>query len=145
MIKSINYNHFFITFVLIGIILLLMKYQLYIVSGQSMEPTLHDYQMVVGNKKIENFQVDDIVVVNIGNNRYIKRIVAVSGTTIACSDNKLIINGLIQSKYYCNGTYKRKLTNHEYYVLGDNAEVSKDSRDFGVIKNKDIEARIKGA
>ncbi len=144
-IKSINYNYFAIALIVIVIILMVTKYQLYIVSGDSMEPTLYSYQIVLGDKKVENFEVNDIVVVNSGNDKYIKRIAAVKGMTIACSDNKLIINEVIRSKYYCNGVYKLKLTNNEYYVLGDNAEISKDSRDFGLIKNKDIEAKIKGA
>ncbi len=144
-IKYINYNYFVILLLLITIMLLVTKHQIYIVNGHSMEPTLRDHQIVLGNKKVEELKVNDIVVVNIGNNKYIKRIVAVNGITVGCSDKSLTINGIVKPKYYCNGTYKIKLTNNEYFVLGDNAKVSKDSRDFGVIKNKDIEARVEGA
>lgn len=86
------------------------------VSGQSMEPTLKDGDIVVYSRYVEDIEVGDIVIVN---------------TTKKMSDNE-------------EKNIKRvaKVTDTNVYLLGDNKAASKDSRTYGYVNRKQIEGRV---
>ncbi len=79
-------------------------------------------------------------------NRLVKRVIALPGDEIDIFDGKVFLNGeeLIE-EYAATKTYPRNfelpytVKEGEVFVLGDNREVSKDSREFGPIKNEQIE------
>ena len=86
---------------------------------------------------------------------YIKRIVALPGETIEIHDKKIIIynqgfkEGVVldESSYLANGLntwgdIKVILASNEYFVLGDNRGASSDSRQWGVLPQKDIIGRV---
>ena len=106
------------------------------VSGSSMESTLNNHDLVIINKlvyRIKPIERFDIVVVNNDedNDRIIKRVIGLPNETIEYKDNKLYINAkLIETK------------EDEYFVLGDNRDVSKDSRMLGNFNKKDIVGRV---
>lgn len=82
------------------------------------------------------------------NIRLVKRVIGVPGDEIDIRDGKVYVNGNELVEDYIKGvTYPReiqfplKVGEGEYFVLGDNREVSKDSRSFGVIKKSQIEGR----
>jgi signal peptidase I len=82
------------------------------------------------------------------NIRLVKRVIGVPGDEIDIRDGKVYVNGDELIENYTKGvTYPReiqfplKVGEGEYFVLGDNREVSKDSRSFGVIKKSQIEGR----
>ena len=65
--------------------------------------------------------------------------------TIEYKDNKLYINGkLIETKLSFEYTddFKVETKEDEYFVLGDNRDVSKDSRMLGSFNKKDIVGRV---
>ena len=72
-----------------------------------------------------------------------KRVVGVKNEIIEVSNGNLIINenlikeDFIENKFNFNFP-KTILKNNEVFVLGDNREFSKDSRNFGAIKIKKI-------
>ena len=82
------------------------------------------------------------------NIRLVKRIIAIPGDEVDIRDGKVFLNGEELSEPYVKGeTYQReqpfpiKLRDGEFLVLGDNREVSKDSRTFGAIDHSQIEGK----
>lgn len=112
-----------------------------IVSGPSMQPTLHGGEVMILNKisAIERF---DVVVVDIGSEEIIKRVIAMPGETISCENGIIYVNDRRQDEEYSQGNTfdfeKVTLGDDEYFVMGDNRENSVDSRRFGAFKKSQI-------
>lgn len=123
-----------------------------LVKGASMMPTLEDQDRVIINKigpKFKSVDRFDIVVVKMNEEEnYIKRIIGLPGDKIEYKDDQLYINGEKYSEPYLD-QYKKELKDSgsltydftleqilgettvpegDYFVLGDNRRVSKDSR-----------------
>ncbi|WP_022763982.1 signal peptidase I [Butyrivibrio sp. XPD2006] len=125
------------------------------VSGQSMEPTLHDRDSLLVDKVTYRFSDPkryDIVIFpyQYGNRQYfIKRIIGLPGETVRIdTDGNIYINDTQLVETYgaevildpgraIDGV---KLGPDEYFVMGDNRNHSMDSRDItvGSIKKKDF-------
>lgn len=120
------------------------------VSGSSMENTLNNHDLVIINKlvyKIKSIERFDIVVIDNeeDNDRIIKRVIGLPNETIEYKENKLYINGkLIKTnlKFKETDDFKIETKDDEYFVLGDNRTVSKDSRILGNFNKKDIVGRV---
>ena len=121
-----------------------------IVDGASMDYTLEDGQLVFINKLVYNIKdVErfDIVVLNNeeDNDRIIKRIIGLPNETIEYNNNQLYVNGkLVEQNYEVEATedFTVVTKENEYFVLGDNRDVSKDSRMLGNFNEKDIIGRV---
>ncbi len=129
----------FIPYVVIFIVVVLVRTYLFtpiIVSGPSMQPTLDGGEMMILNKNgsLDRF---DVVVVDITSEDIIKRIIAMPGETISCENGVIFVNGRRQDEEYSKGITrdfdKIQLKDNEYFVMGDNRENSKDSRDIGPV------------
>lgn len=122
-----------------------------IVEGASMDHTLEDGQLVLINKfiySIKDVERFDIVVLNNeeDNDKIIKRVIGLPNETIEYIDNQLFINGKqVKQNYELQSTENFSVTtkDNEYFVLGDNRTVSKDSRMLGNFKKEDIVGRVK--
>lgn len=111
------------------------------VNGSSMTPTLDDGNFMILKKYDKDFERFDIVVINRGKEKLIKRIIGLPKEDIEYSDNKLLIDDKeIDEQFGDGGTndFKDYCGEDEYYVLGDNRQESADSRVFGCVKKKDI-------
>jgi len=143
----------YLGYVLVIIAILLVKSFVIspiIVSGDSMDSTLKDGDVMLLNKlsyrtsEIERF---DIVVIEYNDSFIIKRIIGMPGDTVKCIDNVLYINDKIYVENYLDdGTLTTDfevdtIPDGYYFALGDNREVSLDSRKIGLIKEKDIEGQ----
>ena len=80
--------------------------------------------------------------------RYVKRVIGIPGDEINIESGNVYVNGEKLNEDYIKGeTYGREISfpltvgEGELFVLGDNREVSKDSRDFGTIKIEQVEGR----
>ena len=95
-------------------------------------------------KDIKRF---DVVVVNNkqDGDKIIKRVIALPNEEIIYRNNKLYINGeLVETDIDFKDThdFEYKTKDGEYYVLGDNRPVSKDSRYLGAFTKKEIIGRV---
>lgn len=114
------------------------------VEGSSMENTLYENDIVLINK-LGKVKRNSIVVVKEPplNDRYIiKRCLALPGDTIYCKGSLIYVNNEVVEDNWSKGKTEdfNKILLHEdeYFVLGDNREVSKDSRVFGPISKSEI-------
>lgn len=114
------------------------------VNGTSMYPTLKQNEIMILNKIGLKSGIDrfDIVVVKTDNNRIIKRVIGLPGESVMYEDGKLYINGkYVEDSYSLSETKDFDnivLKEDEYFVLGDNREVSKDSRIIGPVNKEQI-------
>lgn len=127
-----------ISALLVALLLRTFVFQMALVNQISMEPTLHEGQMLIISKI--NYLVGDpqrgqIVVLkdNVENKLLIKRVIGLPGETIQLKDGKVYINQQELKDYTASPTYpylqdKWQLGEGEYFMLGDNREHSRDSR-----------------
>ena len=142
--KIIKENY---SYILIIIVILLIRTYIVTpirVNGTSMYPTLKQNEIMILNKIGLKSGIDrfDIVVVKTDNNRIIKRVIGLPGESVMYEDGKLYINGkYVEDSYSLSETKDFDnivLKEDEYFVLGDNREVSKDSRMIGPVKKEQI-------
>lgn len=111
------------------------------VNGDSMYKTLNGTEFMILNKlgKVNRYS---IVVVHKNQEEIIKRVYGLPGEKIAIENNAIYINDKKIEDIYANGVTSDYesivLANDEYFVLGDNREVSLDSRIIGPVKEKEI-------
>lgn len=125
-----------------------------IVSGDSMLPNLNNEELLLVRKigynsnTIKRF---DIVVIKTGEEEIIKRIIGLPGEHISYKNNKLYVNDKeVEQKYSFRDTKDFNLEEictcstipeGKYLILGDNRPVSKDSRQIGLIDEKNIKGK----
>lgn len=118
-----------------------------LVNGASMEPTLYNNELVLINKIGLNKGINryDIVVVKYENSTIIKRVIGLPYETVEYINDTLYIDGkIVNTKVDFEYTKDFKLTagKNEYIVLGDNRNISKDSRIIGPVKERDIIGKV---
>ncbi len=124
--------------------------------GSSMSPSLDDGQVVLIDKisyKLGSPDRFDVIVYNskINEEQYVvKRIIGLPGETIKIEDSKIYVDGELLEDVFFDGAYESgqaeneiKIAGDEYFVMGDNRNLSEDSRfDYiGNIKKEDIIGR----
>ena len=146
----------YIVVVVIVFLLFIFVMGLQQVVGPSMNPTLKEGDVLIVNKllyRIGKVQRNDIVVLSQEEKYMVKRVVGLPGEHIEYKDNYVYVNGekfkepFIDSDKIVTEDCKLedlgydKIPEGMYLVLGDNRVNSKDSRDFGLIKKKQIKGK----
>ena len=122
------------------------------VDGPSMDNTLQDGQILILNKFIyrkNDINRYDIVVIKLDNGeKIIKRVIGLPNDEIEIKDNKVFANGEELDNSFTSSKTEdfdmgeklgwKKVPSDQYFVLGDNRDVSKDSRVLGFIKKDQI-------
>ena len=128
--------------------------QLTLVQGDSMEPAYHNGQLVVLSKFRKSYDRGEVILFDCESLgcALLKRIAACGGDKVAIKDGSLYVNRLPVEGYTdisFAGIASEELLIPEgcYFVLGDNYEVSKDSRyDYvGIISGEDILGSVIGS
>lgn len=124
----------------------------FVVDGLSMEPNLHDKELVLLQKdayaRKKNPKRGDIVVVQYpgdpAHKRYVKRVIGLPGEKVETKEGQVHVNGGLLKELYVpygimsepNGSWT--LSNIEYFLMGDNRPNSNDSRFFGGVEKRFI-------
>lgn len=131
--------------------------QPFIVSGSSMVPTFENKEYIIVDqitykfKKIERGEVVIFRFPQDPSKFFIKRIMGLPGDTLEISDSEIIItnesnpNGIILKQDFVENKSSnfliKKIEAGEYFVMGDNRNVSSDSRSWGTVPEKLIIGR----
>lgn len=124
--------------------------------GNSMFPTIKDKQIVdVDLKYYQNNKVKrgDLVVFNLTDEkRHIRRVIGLPNETVHIKEGKIYLNEkVVDSKFVFtdidamgNEDLKQgiKLGDNQYFVIGDNAPISKDSRIIGPVNRDSIKGKV---
>lgn len=124
-----------------------------IVEGASMDPTLEDGERVIFNKVVYYLGEPDrgeIVIISHDTKNYVKRVVGLPNETIEYKDHTLYINDEPLEEDYLPEELQNEtgdfgpidIPSDQYFVMGDNRSISKDSRNgLGLIDEDDIVGR----
>ena len=139
---------------LIAFVLRAYVFDITMVDGTSMYPTLEDRDKLVTVKITYMFaepERGDIVVVNapdMPGHDYIKRIIGLPNEQISISDGQVYINGELLIEPYLEdvqtfGDVDMVIPDGYYFVMGDNRVDSRDSREakIGVISKDNINGK----
>lgn len=118
------------------------------VTGTSMEPTLSNDQIVLCNK-LKTARRGDIIALYYNKKVLLKRVIAVSGDTVDIDENGTVtLNGDVLDEPYisskalgeCDIEFPYTVKENRWFVMGDNREVSVDSRysAFGCVPDENI-------
>lgn len=130
------------------ILILVLKFwvSIFIVDGMSMEPTLHDKELVLLQKNNSEPERGDIVVVRYPGDpdkkKYVKRVVGMPKEKVEVEEGKVYINDKELEQHYLpfdvttdqDGLWT--LNDKEYFLMGDNRSNSNDSRYFGGVEKR---------
>jgi len=131
----------------------------FFVKGSSMEPNYYSFDYLIVDKISYQFtepKRGDVVVFHPPfDNKvyYIKRIIGLPGERVVIKDSKIFIYSKENpqgkelkepylQEHYTSGNKDITLNEKEYFVLGDNREVSSDSRSWGPVKRERIIGKV---
>ena len=151
-----KHNKLYIALLIIFLSAYLSKYwiQFTLIQGDSMLPTYHNWQLVLIDKHTTSLEYGDVIVFTNDSLKatLVKRIVALPGDTVQIIDGIVYVNEQpspflskdTRLSYSGIASSVLHLSNDEYFVLGDNYEVSKDSRyaEIGCIRLDNILGKI---
>jgi len=148
------------TIVLTLLMFLIIRFaiQNFNVDGMSMEPNLHDKELILVDKWTYMFRAPargDVIVFIAPPNPsmdYVKRVIGLPGDVITIRNTTVIVDGVTLNETYVapqnqgNMFAYKNITNlvvpaNDYFVLGDNRAVSSDSRDWGFVPKANIIGR----
>lgn len=131
--------------IVMGIFLTAKAYvvEAYVIHGRSMEPTFHDSERLLISKFAPRFERGDIIIFNHPDEpgkRLIKRIIGLPGDNVRIDDGRVFVNGELIAEPYIDPSTRdaclmgaRVIEPEHYFVLGDNRDISNDSRRIGSI------------
>ena len=123
------------------------------VSGHSMDYTLEDGQKLWVNRlPWVSYERGDVVIARENGTPIVKRVIGVAGDRVQFVGDDLYVNDkLVKEPYVTDANYDKgilkdvvTLGEDEYILLGDNRDVSNDSRYFGAVKGNSIKGKVVG-
>lgn len=151
--KKIQYLLLYSGIICVAFIISYRYFQLMMILGDSMSPTLNNMQIVLLDKTKLVYQENDIIASKCAelDSVIVKRVVACPGDVIVIKNGRLLVNNS-ESNFYNHTFFEYAgilndeivLGEYEYFVIGDNAAQSIDSRyeTVGIIKYDDILGKV---
>lgn len=138
----------------LGLLIILVTFALVLVSGSSvvegtsMEPTLHDGDILIYTKFPIKINAGDIVLVHnstVGG-IIVKRVIGLSKDTVKINNGEVVVNDSAIYDPYCDDwAYTMntiEVPNNYIFVLGDNRNNSLDSRQLGCLSLSSVEGKL---
>jgi signal peptidase I len=148
------------TIVLTVLMFLVIRFavQNFNIEGHSMEPNLHDQELILVDKWTYLFRSPargDVIVFMAPpqpSQDYIKRVIAVPGDVITIQNTTVIVDGVTLKESYIDPNNQGNMFDYkhisnmvvppnDFFVLGDNRKGSSDSRDWGFVPKQNIIGR----
>ena len=117
-----------------------------------MSPAIKDGDLVIFYRFAKKtYMPRDLVVVKMGSNKEVRRIIACGGDVVDITDSGLVINGALQQEpdirsptYRYNEGVDFPLTvpYGEYFVLADERAGAIDGRIYGTVKQDDLAGKV---
>jgi len=123
----------------------LLGFNLYMISSNSMEPTLREHDIILADTWIYKKnapQIDDIVLFHLPENdqiNYIKRVVGLPNEQLMVGNK--IVKPIMKKNNFDSRVREVSINTDQYFLAGDNLEQSLDSRHFGSINEDNIYAK----
>lgn len=122
------------------------------VSGDSMKPSLNDGDVLV-TINTDNVSYGDLCCVSWQNKMLLKRVIALPGDEVSIdNDGSVFVNGELLDEPYvikksmgqCDIAFPYEVPDNKIFILGDNRELSVDSRnsDIGSIGKEQIVGKV---
>ena len=140
--------------VALAVIVLISEFlfPMYRVSGMTMSPLLSGGEVVLCGKN-PDVSKGNVVAFYHSKKVLIKRVIAFSGDVVDITDNGIVsVNGSVIDEPYieefslgeCDIEFPYTVPENKYFVLGDNREISVDSRStaVGCVASEDIIGRV---
>lgn len=143
-----------IVIVIIAFVLVHFVFGISLVKGNSMYPSLQDNDLVFYTRIIPGYTQGDILSVRMPSGQYyVKRVIATGGDVVDIRGGSVYVNDekleepylskeIDTSKKIGGVTFPYKVDEGKIFVLGDNREVSEDSREFGAVIRKQVKGKI---
>lgn len=149
-----------VIFAAIATVIYLFIAQPHKVSGPSMYPTFQDGDYIISDKVTYDFaspKRGDVIVFKDPQDTsldFIKRVIGLPGDTVELVNGKVYVNQQqIQESYIAStivttgnsflpDNQEITVPANDYFVLGDNREVSSDSRSWGYVPKNEIIGRV---
>ncbi len=148
------------TIVLTALMFLVIRFavQNFNIEGHSMEPNLHDQELILVDKWTYLFRSPargDVIVFMAPpqpSQDYIKRVIGVPGDVITIQNTTVIVDGVKLKESYIDPNNQGNMFDYkhisnmvvppdDFFVLGDNRKGSSDSRDWGFVPEQNIIGR----
>ncbi|WP_047982745.1 signal peptidase I [Ornithinibacillus contaminans] len=147
--KKSSFLSWVIFLVVTGCLFLLIKYAISftVISGNSMNPTLEDGDVLLTNQIAYTVETEDIVVYrDEGGFHVIKRVIGLPGDRVAIEDGVVFVNGEALEEAYTTGLSidmpEMVVPDHAYFLVGDNrvpgASLDSRSEQVGAINEEQI-------
>ena len=138
--------------VLLAVAVIMFVMQGFCVSGACMQPHLYTGERVLANKlayHLASPKRGDIVIFDYPKDThqiYVKRVIGLPGETVAIQAGQVLINGLpLREPYKTFAAHgdmdAQAIPPGQYFVMGDNRDVSDDSRYWGDLPRHNIIGR----
>lgn len=118
--------------------------------GTDMFPAVKDGDLLIGYRLQKDYEQENVVVYKRDGKSYVGRVVAKSGDNVSITDEgSLVVNGVVKSGEIMYPTYVGEGVNYPYtvpenrvFILADYRTQAQDSRDFGAVELKDVQAKV---